>query len=101
MKAKNILLTHFSARHPKLPPSLTREMVEAGSNAKQLIVPAFDLMNMTIGEMWKIPYYIPILYQNYREMVSPELDGANSGSSSPVAEPSTGAGRQIRVAMTG
>ena len=82
MNAKNILLTHFSARHPKLPPSITREMLEAGPDAKRLIVPAFDHLNMRIGDMWKMPFYIPVLYNNYQEMV---FDEANSRSSSPVA----------------
>jgi len=86
MNAKNILLTHFSARHPKLPPSITREMLEAGPDAKRLVVPAFDHLNLTIGDMWKMPYYIPVLYHNFREMISPEIDEANS--SSPVAESS-------------
>jgi ribonuclease Z len=101
MNAKNVLLTHFSARHPKLPPSITREMAEAGPDAKQLIVPAFDLLNLKIGDMWKIPFYIPVLYHNFRETVCPELDETNSRSSSPVAESSTAIQRNIRVAMTG
>jgi ribonuclease Z len=97
MKAKNILLTHFSSRHYRLPPTITRGMLEAGPEVKQLIVPAFDHMNMTIGDMWKIPYYIPVLYGN--QIVSPELD--ISRESSPEAESSTGVERQLRVAMTG
>jgi hypothetical protein len=70
-------------------------MLEAGPEAKQLIVPAFDFLNMTIGNMWKMPYYIPILYHNYRELSSPELDEVNYRSNSPVAESS------IRAAMAG
>jgi len=56
-------------------------MLEAGPDAKRLVVPAFDHLNLTIGDMWKMPYYIPILYHNFREMVSPEID-----EGPPVAE---------------
>lgn len=100
MNAKNILLTHFSAKHPKLPPSITKEMLQAGPDAKQLIVPAFDHLNMTIGDMWKMSYYIPVLYHNYREIVSPELDDDDSRSNSTVAESSTAVEKKLRVSMT-
>ncbi len=84
MNAKNILLTHFSGRHPKLPPSVTKEMIEAGPDAQHLVVPAFDHANMTIGDMWKMPFYIPSLHLNFKESsIAEEWDDMRSRSASP------------------
>lgn len=55
MKAKHILLTHFSARYPKLPP-LEQVDQEVGSNdgdeAKVAI--AFDLCTLRLSEFDKM-----------------------------------------------
>ncbi|KAF9525128.1 hypothetical protein CPB83DRAFT_860056 [Crepidotus variabilis] len=67
MNASNILLTHFSGRHPKLPPSVTREMMEVAPDTKHVVVPALDHANLTISEMWKMSCYVPALLINFRE----------------------------------
>ena len=77
-------------------------MLEAKPGAKQLIIPAFDHLNLTIGDMWKLPFYVPVLYHNYREVAAPESDEsdyeANPKSSSQEGQSSIAAGGQIRTA---
>ncbi|KAG7445158.1 uncharacterized protein BT62DRAFT_951536 [Guyanagaster necrorhizus] len=60
MRAENILLTHFSARYPKLP----------SSGAKQqegVVVHAFDHASLTIGNMWKLKHYLPAVVQSLKD----------------------------------
>ncbi len=84
MNAKNILLTHFSARLLRFPPAVMKDMFEAGPDAKHLIIPASDHANLTIGDMWKIPFYSPSLLSNHREDLAAG-DAPRSRSASPVA----------------
>ncbi|WWC91109.1 uncharacterized protein L201_006050 [Kwoniella dendrophila CBS 6074] len=73
MKAKHILLNHFSQRYPKLPklPSAKPKPVtieESGMNdsaipsvdqqTEPIISISFDFMSIKIGEMWKMSYYM-------------------------------------------
>ncbi|KAF8159401.1 hypothetical protein B0H34DRAFT_703302 [Crassisporium funariophilum] len=67
MKAKNILLTHFSARYPKMPPSVTQQANEGKSQNDPIIVPAFDHLDLTIGDMWKMGHYLPALELNFHD----------------------------------
>ncbi|PPQ65164.1 hypothetical protein CVT24_011027 [Panaeolus cyanescens] len=64
MKAKNVLLTHFSARHPKMPPSVI-EQEKLRSKDDPVVAPAFDLTSLTIGTMWKMKHYLPALEMNF------------------------------------
>ena len=61
MSAQHILLTHFSARYSKMP------VTERRSPSHPVILPAFDHLDMTIGTMWKISHYIPVLEGNVSE----------------------------------
>ncbi|CAA7269249.1 unnamed protein product [Cyclocybe aegerita] len=74
MNAKNILLTHFSARYPKLPPSLSNQVAREGPDAKNLIVFGFDHLNLTLGEMWKMAYYTPAIYCNINDTLEEDVE---------------------------
>ena len=63
MKAKHCLLTHFSARYPKLPPVHSNSLnqldihMEGEEIALPIIAIAFDLMSIRLDEFWKIDRY--------------------------------------------
>lgn len=87
MNAKNILLTHFSARYAKVPPDLVGRrglppMTLLSFNRERQIVPAFDHLNLTIGEMWKIQFYLRPMVQAIEHVEN------YMGSPSPEPEPS-------------
>ncbi|EUB63128.1 Ribonuclease Z [Echinococcus granulosus] len=50
MRAKFILLTHFSQRYSRLP---------SFDTFQEDIAPAFDFMQVRLGELWKLPYFLP------------------------------------------
>ncbi|VDK40598.1 unnamed protein product [Taenia asiatica] len=50
MRAKFILLTHFSQRFSRLP---------SFDTFQEDIAPAFDFMQVKFGELWKLPYFLP------------------------------------------
>ncbi|KAK0202420.1 beta-lactamase-like protein [Desarmillaria ectypa] len=60
MRAENILLTHFSARYPKLPSSGTKQQ-------EGVVVHAFDHASLTIGNMWKLKHYLPAVVQSLKD----------------------------------
>ncbi|KAG5640501.1 hypothetical protein DXG03_008289 [Asterophora parasitica] len=78
MNAEHILLTHFSARYPKMPPASIMKPSHTPSGegrAKEPIIAlAFDHANLTIGNMWKVNYYLPALEQSFRDTVAEEGD---------------------------
>ena len=82
MNAKHTLLTHFSARYPKVPPSVTQE-AENKADTNNLVLPAFDHANMTIGDMWKMSHYLPPLLYNIKEIEYQEDEDIRSRSPSP------------------
>ncbi|KAJ3193795.1 hypothetical protein HK101_004059 [Irineochytrium annulatum] len=51
MRAKNLLLTHFSQRYPKFP------KVELDANEKMTVGVAFDSMRIRLSEFWKLPLF--------------------------------------------
>jgi ribonuclease Z len=64
MKARNVLLTHFSARYPNIPPS-----VETGHTpGDPTVALAFDHANIKIGEMWKMNAYIKAIEQSFTDL---------------------------------
>lgn len=87
MKAEKILLTHFSARHPKVPMTLL-ELTSASSASSDAAAPplpspgssspspiialAFDQSSMRIGDMWKMQYYLEVLEQIEKDTVAVE-----------------------------
>jgi ribonuclease Z len=60
MNAQNILVTHFSARYPKMPPSVSEH--QAGDPA---VAFAFDHPNIKIGDMWKTDAYARAIEQSF------------------------------------
>ncbi|KAG2141301.1 hypothetical protein DEU56DRAFT_275902 [Suillus clintonianus] len=60
MNAQNILLTHFSARYPKMPPSISER--QAGD---PVVAFAFDHANIKIGDMWKMSSYTRAIEQSF------------------------------------
>ncbi|VDM30928.1 unnamed protein product [Hydatigera taeniaeformis] len=50
MRAKFILLTHFSQRFARLP---------SFDTFQEDIAPAFDFLQVRLGELWKLPYFLP------------------------------------------
>lgn len=56
MGAKKILLTHFSARYPGMPP-------RRGANGDDgpVIGLAFDYARIRLGDMWKLNAYMPAI----------------------------------------
>lgn len=79
MNAEHILLTHFSARYPKMPPSGIAKpsqipIGEGGRGKEPIVALAFDHANLTIGSMWKVNYYLPALEQSFRDTVAEEGD---------------------------
>jgi ribonuclease Z len=77
MNAEHVLLTHFSARYPKMPPTGIAKPRQNGqnSNRKQPILAlAFDHINLTIGNMWKLNHYLPAVEQSFKDTAE-EDDG--------------------------
>ncbi|SCV69435.1 BQ2448_2455 [Microbotryum intermedium] len=60
MHAKHLLLTHFSARYPKLPPlSVNRPTAseEEGASTAPVVAIAFDMSTMRLDDFWKFERY--------------------------------------------
>jgi ribonuclease Z len=67
MNAQNILLTHFSARYPKMPPSVSER--QAGD---PVVAFAFDHANIKIGDMWKMGAYARAIEQSFIDITDIE-----------------------------
>ncbi|KAI0341479.1 hypothetical protein BDW22DRAFT_1359055 [Trametopsis cervina] len=69
MRAKNILLTHFSARYPKLPPSAAPSDDRPDeADTKPVLALAFDLARIRIGDMYKLRAYLPAIEQCFSDL---------------------------------
>ncbi|TCD68735.1 hypothetical protein EIP91_009881 [Steccherinum ochraceum] len=71
MNARNIMLTHFSARYPKMPPAVL-QMNDADPNTT--IVLAFDHAQVRIADMPKLKAYLPALEKFFGDVASVEED---------------------------
>jgi ribonuclease Z len=68
MKAKNVLLTHFSTRFPKTP-----QMISAPADATDpTIAIAFDHVTVSIGNLWKLNRYLPAIEQSFLDSEDPD-----------------------------
>ena len=66
MKAENILLTHFSARYPQMPPSgVPTPSIPSESSRIPILALVFDHVNIVIGDMWKMNLYLPTIEQSF------------------------------------
>ncbi|KAJ7282084.1 hypothetical protein C8J57DRAFT_1056630, partial [Mycena rebaudengoi] len=72
MRAKNVLLTHFSARYNRVPPLAPTSVLTAWMRDRDapMVAYAFDHANMTIGTMWKMNIYFPVI----REILDKDID---------------------------
>ncbi|RPA91976.1 hypothetical protein L873DRAFT_1847985 [Choiromyces venosus 120613-1] len=61
MSAKNIILTHFSQRYPKLP------ILSAAEEGGPEVLVAFDLCRVRLGDVKKFGTFIPALRELYEE----------------------------------
>ncbi|KAH8083328.1 hypothetical protein BXZ70DRAFT_1073609 [Cristinia sonorae] len=68
MEAQNIMLTHFSARYPKMPPALLSNDYTAN------VVLAFDHARVRIGDMRKLRAYLPAMEQFYGSVAAMDED---------------------------
>jgi ribonuclease Z len=67
MQAQNVLLTHFSARHPKMPPGIsTLENLNVGI--------AFDQMRLSLNQVWKLATYQDAIQESFSDMKEEEED---------------------------
>ncbi|KAF7972807.1 hypothetical protein HWV62_16994 [Athelia sp. TMB] len=77
MSAENILLTHFSARYPQMPPSgVPQPQAGVGSRREPFLALAFDNADIKIGDVWKMNMYLQAIEQSF-------LDTAEEGDDDP------------------
>jgi ribonuclease Z len=72
MNAEHVLLTHFSARYPKMPPAgiaRSKQNGQGSDTKRPILALAFDHLNLTIGTMWKLNCYLPAVEQSFRDTV--------------------------------
>ncbi|KAI8599324.1 beta-lactamase-like protein [Dissophora ornata] len=68
MEAKFTMLTHFSQRYPKIPKFDSEDK-------STLIGICFDLMSVKLGQIWKLPKFLPALQVLYSPQSDEALDG--------------------------
>ncbi|TFY69819.1 hypothetical protein EVJ58_g184 [Rhodofomes roseus] len=75
MHAENILLTHFSARYPKIPPTTSLpDSPRASPAPSPHLGLAFDCTKFTIGDMWKQQFYLPAIELNLGDVAKDDID---------------------------
>ncbi|KAJ3196210.1 Zinc phosphodiesterase ELAC protein 2 [Irineochytrium annulatum] len=73
MGAKNLLLTHFSGRTPRIPSDIidlcAKALPDSNGNANDRrffsVGMAFDLMTVSLGNFWRLPLYMEALAALY------------------------------------
>lgn len=63
MRAQKLLLTHFSARYPGMPP----RQGDGDESGGPLIGLAFDYSRIRLGDMWKLNAYLPAIQHTFDE----------------------------------
>jgi len=83
MKAKNILLTHFSQRYPKMPdlqqdqPVTEESLGGSDSTTPEPRAPvalAFDCASLRIGSLWKMEKYMGALAKTFEDTEGDETE---------------------------
>lgn len=64
MRAKKLLLTHFSARYPGMPP---RDASSDADGDGPVVGLAFDYARIRMGDMWKLNAYLPAIQSALNE----------------------------------
>ena len=67
MNAEHVLLTHFSARYPKMPPDGLGKLRQNGNGKQGILGLAFDHLDLKIGEMWKMNKYLGAVEQSFKD----------------------------------
>lgn len=68
MKATNVLLTHFSARYPKMPPSgVPTPLGQDGTTQQPTLGLAFDNVDIALRNMWKMNVYLRAIEQSFKD----------------------------------
>ncbi|KAF7309493.1 hypothetical protein MIND_00320100 [Mycena indigotica] len=72
MGAENILLTHFSARYPRLPPKSRGGIDPSNINGwpgkrEPVVALAFDHLHLTLGTVSRLAMYLPVIQQAFAE----------------------------------
>ena len=62
MRAQKVLLTHFSARYPGMPPR------QGEASGGPLVGFAFDYARIRLGDMWKLNMYLPAINHTFDEI---------------------------------
>jgi len=66
MGAKKVLLTHFSARYPKIPLGVSEYANKEFANGLEVAV-AFDHLHMPLGQFWKMRHFLPALEALFKD----------------------------------
>lgn len=66
MGVKKVLLTHFSARYPKIPLGVSEYANKELANGLEVAV-AFDHLHMPLGQCWKMRHYLPALETLFKD----------------------------------
>ena len=64
MGAQKLLLTHFSARYPGMPP----RRGDGEESRWPVIGLAFDYSRIRLGDMWKLNMYLPAIQHAFNEL---------------------------------
>ncbi|KAI0777745.1 hypothetical protein BD413DRAFT_640429 [Trametes elegans] len=65
MNAQKLLLTHFSARYPGMPP---RKGGNGDGSAQPLVGIAFDYARIRLGDFWKLNAYLPAIQHAFDQL---------------------------------
>jgi ribonuclease Z len=79
MNAEHVLLTHFSARYPKMPPtglglSNRKDDDQEGQSKEAIVALAFDHANLLIGDLWKVNYYLRAIEKCMQDTAEEEAE---------------------------
>ena len=62
MRARNVLLTHFSSRYPHMISHNVDKRTEGPTVAL-----AFDHAQLRVGDLWRMPLYLPAIEKSFRD----------------------------------
>ncbi|PVG02635.1 Metallo-hydrolase/oxidoreductase [Serendipita vermifera] len=82
MKVKKLLLTHFSARYPKIPvlnKSMARSNDQSGSVGLPEVFIGFDFLHIHLGEFARAEKYLPVLESAFSELQEDDIVSLSAG----------------------
>jgi ribonuclease Z len=82
MKVKKLLLTHFSARYPKIP-VLNKSMARTNDQTGLLVLPevfiGFDFLHIRLGDFARAEKYLPTLESAFSELQEEDIVSFSTG----------------------